>query len=94
MGISMGEVLKATRLTRNGRVMDKFDYGDEGQWPIAPDGSGATLAKRDQNGISDGPGNWTSSVLIDGTPGGRNFPAAASVLRRTLVPVEFRTKRS
>ncbi len=73
---------------RNGRIMDKFEYGDEGKWPNAPDGSGATLAKREPNAISDAPENWTSSVLLEGTPGTRNFPGSASVIRRALVPFD------
>src|SRR5262245_36989916 len=60
---------------RNGRMMDRFEYGDEGKWPIAPDGSGATLAKANANTPSDAPEFWTSSVRVGGTPGGRNFPA-------------------
>jgi len=70
---------------RNDRLMDEVEYRDGGKWPAAPDGSGATLAKRDQNSISDSPDNWTSSVRAGGTPGTRNFPAPDSVLRRSLV---------
>ncbi len=72
---------------RNDRLMDRLDYGDEGKWPIAADGGGATLAKRDPNLISDSPNNWTSSVLVDGTPGIRNFPAPENSYRRFLVPL-------
>ncbi|MBK8001307.1 MAG: lamin tail domain-containing protein [Verrucomicrobia bacterium] len=70
---------------RNGRIMDRFDYGDEGKWPIAPDGSGATLAKRDPNSPSDSPDYWTSSVVSGGTPGGRNFPKSFKPQRRTYI---------
>ncbi|HKX61968.1 MAG TPA: lamin tail domain-containing protein, partial [Verrucomicrobiae bacterium] len=73
---------------RNDRLMDRFDYGDEGKWPIAPDGSGATLVKADSNSPSDAPEFWTSSVLVDGTPGARNFPRAPLPLRRTLIPFD------
>src|SRR4051794_40579252 len=34
---------------RNDRLMDVLQFSDTGKWPIAPDGSGATLAKRDPN---------------------------------------------
>src|SRR6059036_1578011 len=70
---------------RNSRLMDKMEYRDRGKWPVAPDGSGATLAKRDENTTSDDPRNWTSGVVTGGTPGERNFPAAAQVQRRGLV---------
>ncbi len=70
---------------RNGRLMDRLDYADQGKWPIEPDGSGATLAKRDQDTTSDEPEHWTSSVVVDGTPGARNFPKPTATIRRTLV---------
>ncbi len=71
---------------RNNRLMDEVEYRDGGKWPAAPDGSGATLAKREPNATSAEPEHWTSSVLAGGTPGGRNFPAAPLVQRRTLIP--------
>src|SRR4029079_11398857 len=30
----------------NGRIMDELTYGDSGDWSVAPDGSGTTLARR------------------------------------------------
>ena len=66
---------------RNERLMDGMVYGVERPWPVAADGSGATLAKRDPNTISDPPHNWTSSVVTGGTPGARNFPEAGSTER-------------
>lgn len=63
------------RLRNNSeRLMDELDYGTKGDWPIAPDGSGVTLSKRDQNTASYDSAAWTSSSSVGGTPGGRNFP--------------------
>jgi hypothetical protein len=70
---------------RNGRLMDELEYRDGGKWPVAPDGSGATLAKRDPDSTSGPPEHWTSSVVVGGTPGGHNFPQAAKVVHRSLV---------
>src|SRR5688572_12990888 len=56
------------------RVMDEIEYGDDGDWPVAPDGSGLSLAKRDPDAGSAEAANWTSSTQIGGTPGARNFP--------------------
>jgi Concanavalin A-like lectin/glucanases superfamily/Lamin Tail Domain/CotH kinase protein len=70
---------------RNDRLMDEVTYGDGGKWPIAPDGSGATLAKRDPNSASGPPENWTASVLVGGTPGRGNFPETNAVQRRSLI---------
>ncbi|MGI8603049.1 MAG: lamin tail domain-containing protein [Verrucomicrobiales bacterium] len=66
---------------RNERLMDRLVYADGGKWPLAADGSGATLAKGDPNAISDSPENWTSSIVTGGTPGLRNFPDAAAQAR-------------
>ena len=35
----------------SGRVMDTFRFRDENDWPVAPDGSGLTLAKLDPDDI-------------------------------------------
>jgi hypothetical protein len=71
---------------RNDRLMDEIEYRDEGKWPVAADGSGATLAKHNQDATSGPPENWTSSVIARGTPGERNFPVTVTAQRRTLVP--------
>jgi hypothetical protein len=70
---------------RNDRLMDELEYRDGGKWPVAPDGSGATLAKRNRNSSSAPPENWTSSVLVGGTPGGANFSEPPVVRRQSLV---------
>lgn len=63
------------RLRNNSdRLMDEITYGAKGDWPIAPDGSGVTLTKRDQNTASDDFANWTASTVVGGSPGARNFP--------------------
>jgi hypothetical protein len=56
------------------RVMDAFEYGDNGEWPVAADGSGLSLAKLDQLSASAPAGNWRASRLLGGTPGAENFP--------------------
>src|SRR5262245_36019818 len=73
---------------RNGRLMDELNYRDGGKWPVAPDGSGATLAKLDPDSTSGQPEHWTSSVLVGGTPGRRNFPAPTTGQRRSLIPFD------
>ena len=70
---------------RNNRLMDELEYRDGGKWPVAADGSGVTLAKRDPNATSAAPEHWTSSVVPSGTPGFRNFPSASNVQRRPLI---------
>ena len=54
------------------RLMDEFNYGDSGKWPVGPDGSNFTLAKiDDQRGGQAS--NWTTSAQLHGTPGAQNF---------------------
>ena len=61
-------------LDNNDRAMDELTYGDKGEWPVAPDGGGATLAKRDPYTGSARAENWGPSAQIGGTPGAANFP--------------------
>jgi len=69
---------------RNDRLMDRLTYRGGGKWPLAADGSGATLAKRGPNSVSTEPANWTSSVVVGGTPGARNFPRSGAEVRSLI----------
>lgn len=67
------------RLANNsGRTMDRVSYGDGSEWPAGPDGSGATLAKTDQESADSGPGHWSSSPTLGGSPATANFPIPGS----------------
>ncbi len=67
-----GEQLKL--YNNDNRIMDTVDYSDGGDWPVAPDGSGVTLAKRKSTSAAESPKSWTWSVQSGGTPGKINFP--------------------
>src|SRR4051812_3939698 len=58
----------------SGRVMDEISYGVDGDWPVGPDGSGVSLAKKDRDLSSGSAGNWRTSDQMGGTPGADNFP--------------------
>lgn len=60
---------------KNGRVMDEIDYQDRYPWPVAADGSGATLAKFNEGGATSDPANWRASLGRGGTPNDYNFTA-------------------
>jgi hypothetical protein len=60
-------------VSRSGRLMDRLEYGDTGDWPVAADGAGATLAKRKPGLAAEKPGNWRASLRGGGTPGAFNF---------------------
>jgi hypothetical protein len=79
-----GDVLRLR--DRNDRVMDELTYGDKGEWPIAPDGGGVTLAKRNPYSGSAQPGNWGPSTQAGGTPGTGNFPPPPSPTTTRVVP--------
>jgi hypothetical protein len=70
-----------TLKNKNGRVMDEIAYNDRFPWPIAADGSGATLAKINELGVSSDPRNWRASAGYGGTPMDYNFtpPVGGSV---------------
>lgn len=66
-----GETLRLRN--NNDRIMDEVSYADDGRWPVAPDGPGVSLAKR-QPGLTGGdPSNWSFRTIVGGTPGQRNF---------------------
>ena len=56
------------------RLMDSVRFRQDGRWPVAADGSGTTLAKRDPQVGSGVAENWAASLEIGGTPGALNFP--------------------
>ncbi|MEX2186486.1 MAG: LamG-like jellyroll fold domain-containing protein [Pirellulales bacterium] len=77
-----GEQLRL--LNNDDRVMDDLNYGDSGRWPVAPDGSGASLAKADPNTASADAKNWRSSIEVGGTPGDQNFAGSVPVLETVI----------
>jgi hypothetical protein len=62
---------------RDGRIMAEVNYADNGDWPVGPDGTGTTLARR-KPGAHSGPAAWTTSSEPGGTPGAANFSYAGS----------------
>ncbi len=84
-----GEVLNLRDLS--GRLMDTLHYGTDGEWPVGPDGSGVSLAKRHPDLASSSAANWTVSRQMGGTPGVPNFPVVSEsyvvvTTNLTLVP--------
>src|SRR3989449_1696726 len=74
------------RLRNNsGRVVDEINYGVDGDWPVAPDGSGVSLAKIDRDSASGPAGNWKASEQMGGTPGTDNFPTQGFVAPSGLI---------
>ncbi len=66
---------ESLRLENNAdRTMDEMTYNDKGAWPVAPDGTGVSLAKKENNQSSAPAENWTWSNQVEGTPGAENFP--------------------
>ena len=72
-------------LSRSSRLMDQLEYSDRGEWPVAADGAGATLAKRLPGSDSEKATSWTASFTIGGTPGAVNFPPAAAPIQHEFV---------
>jgi len=69
---------------RTGRVMDSVTYDTKGDWPVAPDGSGVSLAKANPNTASATAANWIASAQMGGTPGAVNFPTTLPTPTVTL----------
>lgn len=76
-------------LNNSDRVMDEVAYGTGGDWPVAPDGAGPSLARRAANVVGADPANWRASAQIGGTPGAENFPVIPPILAtNTLVAMD------
>lgn len=69
---------------RWGRMMDRVEYGDSGDWPAAADGSGPTLAKREPDLRSEPAGSWSASTAAGGTPGADNLEVSAGLAPRLI----------
>ena len=72
-------------MSSSNRLMDRFDYGDGGKWPAAPDGSGVTLAKKAPGLVSRRSNHWAQSQQVGGTPGSENFPDSMMPIAHPLV---------
>ncbi len=71
-----GETLELRN--NNQRLMDTVHYRTQEDWPVAPDGGGASLGKREVNLASEPAENWRASAQIGGTPGAPNFQSLAA----------------
>ncbi|MEX2187214.1 MAG: lamin tail domain-containing protein [Pirellulales bacterium] len=82
-----GETIRLISI--GGRTMDVLAYGDDGDWPVGPDGGGPSLAKLEPNLGTAEAANWTTSRQIGGTPGARNFPPQTpQIVETTAVPID------
>ncbi len=67
------------RLVNNsGRLLNRVEYGNDGEWPVAANGSGVSLARIEPMRGTDGTENWTWSDQVGGTPGIVNFSVAGA----------------
>ena len=73
------------------RLIDSIDYSDDGLWPIAADGSGASLAKISEGSDGTLPANWHASAEVGGTPGESNVTSVATevAINEVLGHAEF-----
>ena len=62
-----------TLYNNSDRMMDSVTYTDKGDWPVAPDGGGVTLAKKSSGLNSNSSQSWMWSQQRLGTPGDLNF---------------------
>ena len=67
----------------NDRAVDSMTYGVDGDWPVAPDGAGPSLAKFDEDAASGDAAAWRASPQMGGSPGVANQPRLTGVLAPT-----------
>jgi hypothetical protein len=68
-------------VNNSGRLLNEMRYRDSGDWPVAPDGAGVSLAKLNPDRESDNPDNWTWSEQVGGSPGAENFSSSEAPIR-------------
>jgi hypothetical protein len=68
-------------VNNSGRLMNEMQYRDSGDWPVAPDGAGVSLAKINPRRESDNSANWTWSEQVGGSPGVENFSSGEAPIR-------------
>ena len=56
-------------INNSGRIMSELDYNDRGEWPVAPDGAGVSLAKQRPQDRASNPASWARSETVGGSPG-------------------------
>ena len=71
-------------LDHNDRILDELIYEDEGDWPVAADGSGATLAKTSEHLATGDFDAWHFSATTGGTPGAANSISDSNLLLSEL----------
>lgn len=64
-------------VNNSSRLLNRVEYGTDGDWPVAADGSGVSLARIHPMRGTDETENWTWSDQVGGTPGAVNFTAIA-----------------
>ena len=74
------------------RLMSSVKYNDRGDWPVAADGAGVSVAKRDPQQATETASSWTYSEQIKGTPGAVNFVAESTFTRETLLEFDSEWK--
>ena len=60
---------RVTLTDKNGVVIATVNYGDEGHWPVTPDGTGHSLVLVDENRAIDDWRVWRASTNNGGSPG-------------------------
>ena len=73
---------------QSGNLIDSIYYLNTPPWPVAPDGSGATLELIEHNPENEIPGNWQASYITGGTPGLINSELG-SVIHNSTGPDPF-----
>ena len=74
------------------RLMSSVAYNDRGEWPVAADGGGVSLAKRHPQMATETASSWTYSEQVKGTPGAVNFVPEAEFTREKLLEFDHEWK--
>jgi hypothetical protein len=73
---------------KNQRLLDEISYTDSGNWPLAADGGGFSMAKPNEDTSSLDAAHWTVSQQPGGTPGTANFPPPPPTVSATVISLQ------
>ncbi|HAT16609.1 MAG TPA: hypothetical protein DCS76_02365, partial [Gemmatimonadetes bacterium] len=80
---------RVTLKDKNGVIVSSVNYGNDGHWPIAANGTGHSLVVRNEDRLVDNWRNWRVSTRNGGSPGERDSEPSGLATALTFSEVQF-----
>ena len=80
---------RVTLKDKNGVIVSSVNYGNDGHWPIAANGTGHSLVVLNEDRLVDNWRNWRVSTMNGGSPGVRDSELSGLATALTFSEVQF-----